>query len=300
MMGRLTFKTIGLVILVTFLWALCFPLIETGHRAASPLLFAAIRSFIAGALLVVPLLVLRGKELLNFTLWRDSIFVGLSYTALGFGGMFLADGRVGPGLATVLTESKVILAAVLAYFILSERVSRSTLAGLCIGFLGILIIASPGFLGGSSNDLWGVGYLLMGASGIAFGNVFIRKFSPRNNVLALTAIQFLLGSLVLFVASFLFEESPIISWHREFNWSLAALSIGTAASESIWIYLLRQVELTTLNTFSFLTPAFGLGIGIGFFGERLGATDILGVLTIGVGLFFTIRHSVTVPIRGRR
>lgn len=293
MMKGLTTKNIFLVVFVTFIWALCFPLIEFGHRAAPPLQFAALRSFIAGVLLIIPLLVFKRRELLRIELWRDSLFIGLTYTAIGYGGMFLADGRVGPGVATVITNTRVILAAIFAYYILSERISRRTVTGLSIGFLGIALIASSGFFNQSTNSLSGIGLLLVGATGIAVGNVLIKWLSPQHNVLVLTTAQFLIGSLGLLLLSYLFENPGPISWHPEFTVSVTLLSAGTAASESLWIHLLKQVELTTLNTFTFLTPAFGLGIGIGFFNECLSLTDVLGVITILIGLLLILRSSKT-------
>jgi drug/metabolite transporter (DMT)-like permease len=47
------------VMLVMFLWALCFPLISSGLLTAPPLYFAALRSFVAGAGLLIPAFALR-------------------------------------------------------------------------------------------------------------------------------------------------------------------------------------------------------------------------------------------------
>lgn len=290
-MGGLTVKNIILVVFATFLWALCFPLIEFSHRSIPPLLFAALRAFIAGTLLAIPIIIFRWRELIKFSLWRDSLLIGLSYTALGYGGMFLADGHVGPGVATVITNTRVIIAAILAYFILSERVSRNTVIGLTLGFLGIILIASSSFFNQSQNDVFGVGVLLLGAAGIAIGNILIKRLSPQHNVLVLTTSQFFVGAIALLLLSFVFEKPQPISWHPELSASVVLLSLGTAISESLWIYLLKQVDLTVLNTFTFLTPAFAVGMGVGFFQERLSLTDVLGMTTILLGLYFIFKSA---------
>ena len=105
MKGNIKSAHVFLVILVTLFWAMCFPLIELGHRAAPPLRFAAIRSLIAGASIIVPLLLYKRDWLSDWNIWKYSIIIAVTYTVLGFGGMFLADGRVSPGIATVLCYS---------------------------------------------------------------------------------------------------------------------------------------------------------------------------------------------------
>lgn len=47
------------LILVMFLWALCFPLISIGLTTAPPIYFAALHSLIAGVGLLVPVYALR-------------------------------------------------------------------------------------------------------------------------------------------------------------------------------------------------------------------------------------------------
>ena len=122
-------RDVGLLLFVMLLWALCFPLISIGLSLSSPLYFAALRSLVAGVGLVIPAAVLRRPLPRQLNLWMGILGVGLSYTSAGFAGMFLAGGVVSPGLASVLANMQPLIAAILAFFLLGERLKRRTLMG---------------------------------------------------------------------------------------------------------------------------------------------------------------------------
>ena len=89
--------------------------------SAPALRFAALRSFLAGVLLVAILWLLRRPFPSGPRNWFELAGIGLSLTAFGFGGMFLAGGRVTPGLATVVANAQPLVAALLGYLVLGER-----------------------------------------------------------------------------------------------------------------------------------------------------------------------------------
>lgn len=287
MKGNIKSAHVFLVILVTLFWAMCFPLIELGHRAAPPLRFAAIRSLIAGASIIVPLLLYKRDWLSDWNIWKYSIIIAVTYTVLGFGGMFLADGRVSPGIATVLANTQPLIAAVLGFFILNERMGTRNLMGLFISFSGILAIAFSNLSAESISDsVAGITYILMGALGTGAGNVFMKKSASVCDPIALTGLQFLVGFIILYPISHLFEFHVPIDWHSSFIWSLLVLAIpGTSLATILWIYLLKRVRLNTLNVFTFLTPGFGLAIGFLFFNERYSILDLFGVTLTLVGIY---------------
>ncbi len=287
-MSKISIFQIFLVTLVTLAWALCFPLIELGHRAAPPLWFAAIRSLIAGLSIILPLLFFNRSWLSDTKVWKYSFYVALTYTVIGFGGMFLADGRVPSGIATVLANTQPLLAAILAYFFLNERLSPKNILGLLISFLGIVVLASKTLSSATINDGFvGILFILMGALGTGAGNVFMKKSSNECDPISLIGLQFLVGFVILYPISHLFESHIAIDWHPSFFWSLFVLAIpGTSLATTLWIFLLKKVQLSTLNVFTFLTPVFGLIIGFMFFNEQYSYVDFGGILLTLIGIYF--------------
>lgn len=269
-----------------FLWAVCFPLIAAGLSLAPPLYFAALRSFVAGAGLLAPAIALRRPLPQGWRVWLGLLGIGFSATSLGFGGMFLAGGVVSPGLATVIANAQPLIAAGLAYFVLGERLGPRRWVGLALGFAGIVLIALPGFGGANSNSTpGGVGYVLLGALGVAVGNILFKRLAGQIDLLMATGWQFILGCIPLFLAALSFEEPAQVGWSLRFVVVLLTLSLlGTALAFALWFSLLRRGELNRLNTFTFLTPAFALVIGAVFFGERLGLIEVGGIILTLAGV----------------
>ncbi len=216
---------------------------------------------------------------------------------MGFAGMFLAGGLVSPGLSTALANVQPLVAAVLAYFILSETLSGSMRIALALGFLGIVLIALPGLVSKTGNSsIVGILYILMGAVGVALGNVIMKRLSAEVDPLMGVGLQFLLGSMPLFALSFIFEPTAVIRWSSSFIASLLILSLpGTAMAALLWFYLLKKAPLGYLNAFSFLIPVFGLLFGTILFGERLDLLEGGGVLLIASNALWAARAQERSP-----
>lgn len=279
-------RDILLMVLVAFLWAICFPLIQVGLGAAPPLVFAAIRAALAGVLVLLLAVWLgrpRPRGWANLTLITA---IGLSFTGLGFGGMFLGGGKISPGLATVLANIQPLIAAVLAVIFLSERLTPRIGTGLLLGFVGVVVMSLPTLSGpdhaaGMQAFLW----ISLGAVGTAVGNVLLKALAGRADVLMATGLQLLVGAVALTAAAQALGEGWDITWTNRFVASLIGLAVfGTALMTGLWYYLLARAPLNRLNTFTFLTPVFGLLLGGLFFDERLGPVQIIGILVTLLGI----------------
>jgi drug/metabolite transporter (DMT)-like permease len=276
---RLSWIDLALLLLGMFLWALCFPLIATGLSMSPPFYFAALRSLVAGIGLLILAVVLRRPLPRQPRLWLGILGVGLSYTSAGFAGMFVAGGVVSPGLASVLANMQPLVAAILAFFLLSERLRRSSLLGLLMGFFGIVLTALPGFSAqATSSSSAGVGYVLLGTLGVAVGNILLKRIAGQVDSLMATGWQFILGGLPLLMLAQWLEAPSSVNWNGTFAVNLLALGLGgTALPLLLWFWLLRRAELTRLNTFTFLTPIFALMMSAVFFGERLQWIQAVGI-----------------------
>ena len=277
---------IAWMVMVALLWAICFPFIVIGLPDAPPLLFAALRAFLAGGLLVFVCMAprLRGTYQFNPRNLLHLGLIGLSYTALGFGGMFLGAGHLSPGLATVLAGTQPLIAAAIAAIWLGETLKAKGIAGLVTGFLGVGLLSWPGFGGNNDGYLWGITWVLMAAIGTAIGNILLKK-EAGGSIAAPMAIQLLFGGGMLLFASAMAGEHWKVDWTARFTGSLLVLSaLATAAMIFLWFRLLARAPLNQLNVFSFLTPVFGLLIGFLFFDERLQLAQALGILVVTFGI----------------
>jgi drug/metabolite transporter (DMT)-like permease len=279
------------MIFVTFLWALCFPLIKVGlDGGTSPLIFFTLRSLAASILLFA--VATRRKEPIAEIRkhWLLLCAIGLA-AFFGYFGMVLGGVSVNPGIASVIGNSHPIVASILAVIFLSESLSFFKITGLIFGFVGVILSSVPSLLGETSNSLSGIGLILLSAVATGVGNVLFKKISNSKFPTSVLAIQFAFATVLLFLSALLIERPLVINWDLGFMVSLLVLSFGgTALADIIWIDLLKSNSLTKLNVFIFLTPAFSILMGIVFFKERLGLWEMLGIGAILSGVFMILQN----------
>ncbi len=290
----MTFGTICQIILVMLLWAACYPLITFGLAYAPELTFAALRAVVAGISLIVVGLLLRRSIPRGAAIWGLLALSGVGATSLGFFGMFYAADFVSPGIATVIANAQPLLAAGLAGIFLGERLSGRGKAGLVLGFLGIVAIASPQLFGsGGKSYAAGIGLILLAAIGVSVSNVAIKRIAGRVDALVAMGLQLLLGSIPLIALAWRMEVPSEVRWTPEFVATLLTLSLlGSALVYWLWFRILERAPLTQANAFSFLIPVFGLAIGALFFGERLGWPHAAGTVLILIGMRLVTSRSV--------
>jgi len=287
-----TITTIGQIILVMFLWAVCFPLITLGIEFAPHLTFATLRAVVAGLALIALAISLRRPWPQGRRIWTIISVVGIGATSLGFFGMFHAAEFVSPGIATVIANTQPLMAAVLAGVLLQERLTVQGKVGLFIGFIGILVISSSQLFSGSSeNYALGVTYIVLAAIGITVSNVLIKKIAGNIDALMAMGLQMLIGSIPLAVTAWTLEDPTAIRWSFTFIVVLIALSLfGTALVYWLWFSVLTKAPLNRANAYSFLIPIFGLTMGVMFYGETLEWPQLVGIILAIVGVTLVTRH----------
>jgi len=287
-----TIITIGKIILVMFLWSICFPLITIGIEFAPHLTFATLRAMMAGVALTALAIALRRPWPQGCRTWVIISIVGTGATSLGFFGMFHAAEFVSPGIATVIANTQPLMAAVLAGVLLKERLTTWGKVGLFLGFIGILVISSSQFFSGNSeNFTLGITYIVLAAIGITVSNVLIKKIAGSIDVLMAMGLQMLIGSIPLAIAAWAIEEPTEIQWSFTFIIALTVLSLlGTAFVYWLWYTILIKVPLNRANAFSFLVPIFGLTMGVMFYGESLTWPQYIGIILAILGVTLVTRH----------
>ena len=275
------------LVLVMFLWAICFPLITIGIEYSSHITFAAIRALLSGGALLAFALVLGHRLPRDIRDWLALAAIGLGATTLAFFGMFHAAEFVSPGVATVIASTQPLMAALLAHWFIGERLSRRGKVGLVLGFIGIILISAPQLSEGG-NDAFqiGIAYIVVAAIGITVSNILIKRIANKIDPLMAMGLQLVIGSIPLAVIAIATEDPTTVRWTAEFLGSLIALSLaGTSLAYWIWCKVLMSIELSHANAFTFLVPMFGLGMGVSFYGEQIPAVAIAGIALTLLGIY---------------
>jgi drug/metabolite transporter (DMT)-like permease len=268
-----------LFLLVTLLFGSGFPAVKTGLSFIPPLLFAASRSYLAAALLLV--YVGATAEYWYPRSRRDAtaVLAGGLFLVGGTGLGFVAQQFITAGVAAIIFSLAPIITAVLAWPLLpAERLAGRDYVGVLVGFVGIAVVIRPDPAGLLDPELVGK-LLFFGALVIVeLGAVIIRRSRPSMPIPALTGWAMALGGTVHIVLAMAVGES-IASIQP------TPLAVAMVVYLSVFIgvfglvtYLVLMGEVGPLkaNLTTYLTPIVALAIGWVLLGERIQPLTLVG------------------------
>ncbi len=150
--------------------------------------------------------------------------------------------RAGAGNAAILINSAPFFVLVLERIFLRQRVSGLGLAGLVVGFAGIVVMVSSqlGDVADTGDFLLGMGLALAGAIGWAIGVLMTKILFTRHadiDMLGFTAAQFVIGGAVVVGLAFAIEGTGSTSWGSGDLWAAVVwLSLGASAIATLTFF----------------------------------------------------------------
>jgi len=280
-----TWKTLLAFGIIYFVWGSTFLFIRVGVREVPPLLLAAIRFFVAGAVLYgwtrargerAP----KGREWLAVTILAFMIFV------VDYGLLFWAEQRVASGIAAV------ILATIPVFMTLSEilvlRTQKLTARlgiGLLIGIAGVGVLMSRSLdLGGVPIDRVGALALIVAAMSWSVASVLTRKLPLPAAKTTSSGAQMLVGGVLLTIAAGAFGElrgfdPSRVSWGA---WEALAYLIvaGSIVGYTAYVWLIHHESPTKVGTYAYVNPLVAVVLGYFFGGEGLGLRTMAGTICV--------------------
>ena len=134
-------RDVAELIALAALWGGSFLFMRLAVPAFGPVAVAALR-VTGAALMLVPLLALRGELGALRRHWRPIAVVGLTNSALPFLAFAYAALSIDAGVLAIFNSASPLFAAVIAWLWLADRMTPSRGLGLVIGFAGVVWIAA--------------------------------------------------------------------------------------------------------------------------------------------------------------
>jgi drug/metabolite transporter (DMT)-like permease len=281
----------ALMIVLCFAWGLQQVAIKAVIADVSPMLQVAVRCAIAALLVWLFSHVVARERWLPGIALRSGLVAGILF-ALEF--LFIAEGlrRTNASHMAVLIYTAPMFAAVgLHLRIPDERLTLLQWIGIGLAFAGIAIaFLVPALASGDaspvSND-WLLGDFMGLCAGASWGftTVAIRtsrlsEAPPAQTLFWQLAYAFILLLPFAFATGATHFHGTALAWS-----SLAFQSVIISfASYLTWFWLLRRYFAAKLGVLSFLTPLFGVALGIVLLHERVSPAFIVGSAFVLTGL----------------
>lgn len=292
------------MVVLCLIWGLAQVNLKMAAADISPLMQIALRSGVAAVLVILLMFIRREGLSIQDGTWRPGLLVAglfaLEFFLIGEGLRYTSASHM-----TVLLYTAPIFAALGLHLLMpSERLTRVQWFGIGLAFTGVAIafLLRPNHTQQKLDaaDLLYGDLLALGA-GVAWAatTVAVRCSRLAQVSAAQTLLYQLVGAFLLLTATaFLLEQTAIqftpLAWGSLIFQSL----VVCFASYLAWFWLLKHYSASQLGVFSFLTPIFGVALGVGLLGEQLELSFMIGAALVVSGIILVsasawLKHQMT-------
>jgi drug/metabolite transporter (DMT)-like permease len=275
-------------IAVCIVWGTTYLGIRIALETIPPAVMASLRWTIAGAIVSVVVRA-RGGRLPGPGAWPGLALLGLLMIGFGNGFVVYAEQYVPSGLtAVVLATSPFWMVGVEALLPAGERPGAGAIAGLLVGFSGILLLVWPDLLaGGTGAARFGLGLvaLQLACVGWAAGSAYSKRHRHGADVLGATALQMLFGGVIMTVVATALGEWPSLSFTPRTAVALVYLTVaGSVGAFVAYVYALRHLPISTVSLHAYVNPVIAVVLGAVVLGEPFTARVVAAAALVLAGL----------------
>lgn len=279
-------------------WGSTYLAIRFAVESMPPFLMAGVRFLVAGTLLFLYRR-LAGDRLPRWNAARSAGMVGVFLLLGGNGAVVWAEQTVPSSLAALMVSSSPLWMLMLeALRPEGQKPSRRAIAGLILGFAGVLLLLWPGQSGGLlSTAPLGAAVLVFATLAWAFGSIYSRYADLPTSPLMGSAIEMLVGGTLLVLLGAATGELGRVHLASITTSSLLGLAYlifgGSLVGYTAYTWLLRVAPTSLVGTYAYVNPLVALLLGALIGKEALGPRTLLAALVILGSVALTTAAQVT-------
>jgi drug/metabolite transporter (DMT)-like permease len=249
---------------------------------------AGIRQFLGGLIYVVFFL-LKGHRLPKGNEWIDIAILSflnfLCSNGLSTYSMRYLDSGIGAVLGALYP---IWLLIITSLFYSNQKLKNLGIAGIFIGFAGILIVFFPKITTAQSSLVW-LGIILCTISTItwAFASIYTKKKAKSFNAYFSIGWQMLLSATIMTGYSWLsgsavsYTEIPAFVWYNIFYLVIA----GSIISYGCFLYCLQRMSPSQVSIYAYVNPIVAIFVGWWLGGEHPSIYVFVGSIIALLGVF---------------
>ena len=264
---------------IWLIWGMNWVVMKTANLYFPPVLFVTYR-FASGALVLLIAAILMKVPMPQAKFLPYLIFTGVFQISLN--NVLVQTGMVtlGAGTSAVLNYTMPLWVAIMAHFMLGEKLTRQKLGGIFLSLIGLYILMGLTEL----TDVRAAFLTLLSAMSWALASVITKMKLKGCSMMQIVTWQMISGAIVLAIYS-AFVPQGDVDWNL--NSALILIYNGVLASALaffIWNWLLMKIEASKASTAVLGVPVVGVLGGIIILGEPLTFHVMLGMVMILAGI----------------
>ena len=252
------------LIVVYLIWGSTYLAIRFAVQTTPPFLMAAVRFIVSGGFLYA-LRRFRGDPQPKTREWRSAAIIGSFLLLGGNGGVVWAEQFVTSSLAALLVATIPLWMVLIdAFRPTGHRPGLISLAGILIGFGGVVLLIGSAASGADTRSLVGAGVLVLASLSWAMGSLYGRNARLPASQLLATGMEMLAGGAALMLAAIVLGEwssFELVAVSRRSALALVYLTVIGSIAFVAYVWLLRVAPTPLVATYAYVNPLVAVLLG---------------------------------------
>lgn len=271
--------------LIYLIWGMNWVVMKTANTFFPPITFVAYR-FLFGALVLLSVWFWLHLPLPKKKYWPWIFLTGILQMGLNNIAAQTSMLTLGAGMVSVLNYSMPVFAAVMAHFLLGERLTWRKGAGIVLAIAGMAVLMDVH----AGGDVTAIGIGLLSAVFWGLASIFVKLKLADVNPISLTTWQMVCASLSLLAYTAIVPQGEVI-WNTESVLCLIYNGVlASALAFFLWSWILQHIEVSKASVAVLAVPVVGVVGGILCLGEPMTLHIFFGMIMIMAGIYIVVTH----------
>jgi drug/metabolite transporter (DMT)-like permease len=275
-------------IVVCVVWGTTYLGIRVALETVPVFLLAGLR-WVGAGLLLAAVLSAMGRRLPGPRTWGTLVLLGFLMNVLGNGFVVWAEQFVSSGLTAVVVATVTFWSVCIESWLPNgERLTARTLAGLALGFAGIVVLLWPEMtVGGGAGRavVGGVLGLQVACAGWALGTSYSKRHTTGGDPLTTSALQMIFGGLILLAIATLRGEWSDLQFSARTLVAMLYLTLaGSVVAYTAYIYAIAYLPISTVSLYAYVNPIIAVVLGSLLLDEPFSMRIVFASLLVLAGI----------------
>lgn len=271
--------------LIYLIWGMNWVVMKTANTFFPPITFVAYR-FLFGALVLLSVWFWLHLPLPKKKYWPWIFLTGILQMGLNNIAAQTSMLTLGAGMVSVLNYSMPVFAAVMAHFLLGERLTWRKGAGIVLAIVGMAVLMDVH----AGGDVTAICIGLLSAVFWGLASIFVKLKLSDVNPISLTTWQMVCASLSLLAYTAIVPQGEVV-WNTESVLCLIYNGVlASALAFFLWSWILQHIEVSKASVAVLAVPVVGVVGGILCLGEPMTLHIFFGMLMIMAGIYIVVTN----------
>ena len=294
-MHKLSSRQWLILILLTVIWGINWPIMKIGVTGFAPLSFRMACLLMGTPVLGLALVFLKVPLRIERQQWGELLILALFNMFIWHGLIIIAVQSLSSGRAAILGYTMPMFSAVIGALFFGNRLPARAWGGVACAALGVVLLLWHELTNLSGKPM-GVLLALVAASTWALGTQLLRRTRLTAPTLAISFWMTLMTAVVMSVLAFIFEREQ---WHTPSPANFMAMVFNAVLvfgfAHAAWFYLARSLPPVASTLSVMLIPVLGVFSGALWLGEILHWQDWAAVALMVVSICSVLWPSASPP-----